>query len=164
MGLNAFLIWLRIAIELYLLFINFKMIKMELLPIIYWALIGVGIFALIVLIFSFISFHLRKKMGNTPSKKVPVEARDIKVKVTNPHKRKHDKKSHHPKVQTRSKFKSNGIKEKKRTTSSDEKSSSKLYTRPTQDDTRSRIEIINAPEEDLNYHTIETNPKRRKSN
>jgi len=140
------------------------MVEMELLPIIYWALVGVGIFAFIVIIFSFISFHLRKKMGHIPSKEVSGDARDIKVKVTNPHKREDKKRPHHPKVQTRSKSKSNKSKETNRTTSSNKKSSSELYKRPTQDDKKSRIEIINAPKEDLNYHSLDPDPKRRKWN
>ncbi len=123
---------------------------MELLPIIYWTLVSVGIFAFIVIIFSFISYHFRKKIGNIPLKKVSGKARDIKVKVTNPDKREKAKKSHHPKVQTRSKSKSIDTKRKKRIASSNKNSSSKLYTRPTQDEKKSRIEIVNAPKEDLN--------------
>lgn len=134
---------------------------MELLPIIYWTLVGVGILTLIVIISSYISFHFRKKMGYKPSTEVTGDAKDKKVKVTNPYRRTEHKKPHHPKVQTRSKLKDNETKGKKRITSSDKKSSSKLYKRPTQDDKKSRIEIINAPEEDLKFHSMDINPKRR---
>ncbi|MCK5456873.1 MAG: hypothetical protein KAI45_07075 [Melioribacteraceae bacterium] len=135
---------------------------MELLPIIYWTLVGIGILALIVIISSYISFYLRKKMGHIPTTEVTGDARDKKVKVTNPDKRPEQKKSHHPKVQTRSKLKDNETKEKKRTTSSNEKSSNKLYKRPTQDDQKSRIEILNAPKEELKYYSMETDSKRKK--
>lgn len=136
------------------------MVEMELLPIIYWTLVSVGILAFFVIIFSFISYHFRKRMGKIPIKESSRKGRDIKVKVTNPHKREDAKKSHHPKVQTRSRSKSNDPKEKIRTTSSN-KSSSKLYSRSTQHGKKSRIEIINAPKEDLNYHLTDPNPIRR---
>lgn len=137
---------------------------MELLPIIYWTLVGFGILAIIVIISSYISFYLRKKMGHIPTTEVTRDERDKKVKITNPDKRPQQKKSHHPKVHTRSKYKDNETKGKKRTTSSNERSSGKLYKRPAQDDQRSRIEILNAPKEELKYYSNDTDPKRRKWN
>ena len=55
---------------------------MELLPIIYWSLLSVGIVVLIVIIFSFISFKFRKKHGNIPSEEIKGIERDKKVKIT----------------------------------------------------------------------------------
>ena len=101
-------------------------------------------------------------MGHIPKTEVSGEARDKKVKVTNPDKRSRQKKSHHPKVQTRSKLKDNKAKTKKRTTSSNEKSGNELYKRPTQDGHRNRIEILNAPKEELKYYSIEHDSKSRK--
>ena len=133
---------------------------MELLPIIYWSLIGVGIVAVLVIVFSYITFQVRKRLGNIPSEEVTGRARNKKVTVTNPDKKAIPKKVHHPKVQTRSKLKENKEKEKKRTTTTKEESSGKLYKRPTQDAKKSRIEIVNSPQSDPKYHSMDTNPKR----
>jgi len=137
---------------------------MELLPIIYWTLIGVGIVAVVVIMFSYITFHIRKKMGNIPSTEITGNARNKKIKVTNPYKRPPQKKSHHPKVQTRSKFKEyekrDKKEEKKRTTSSGSESISKLYKRPTSEERKTRIEVVNAPQDELKYHSMDSKTKR----
>ena len=133
---------------------------MELLPIIYWSLIGVGIVAVLVIVFSYITFQVRKRLGNIPSEEVTGRARNKKVTVTNPDKKPAPKKVHHPKVQTRSKLKENKQKEKRRTTTPKEESSEKLYKRPTQGEKKSRIEIVNSPQGDPKYHSMDTNPKR----
>jgi len=133
---------------------------MELLPIIYWSLVGVGVLAVIVIAFSYITFHVRKKMGNIPKEEVTGTDRNKKIKVTNPDKKSAAKKPHHPKVKTRSKLNDNKQKEKKKRTSSSEKGSSKLYKRPTQEEKKSRIEIINAPKGDPKFHSMDTKPKR----
>jgi len=113
---------------------------MELLPIIYWSLLSVGIVVLIVIIFSFISFKFRKKHGNIPSEEIKGIERDKKVKVTNPEKSQFEKK-HHPKVQKISKLKRGS------TTSSHEKSNNKeendgLYKKPTRETLKKRVEIL----------------------
>ncbi|MCF6268257.1 MAG: hypothetical protein L3J41_00935 [Melioribacteraceae bacterium] len=133
---------------------------MELLPIIYWSLIGVGLLAVIVIVFSYITFNVRKKMGNIPSTEIKGASRDKKIKVTNPDKKPAEKRSHHPKVKTRSKLKGSEQKEKKKTTSSSNTSSGKLYKRPTKEEKKSRIEIVNAPKGDPKYHSMDINPKR----
>jgi uncharacterized membrane protein YhiD involved in acid resistance len=138
---------------------------MELLPIIYWSLIGVGVLAVVVIIFSYVTFNVRKKLGNIPSEEVKGEARNKKVTITNPDKKESSKKAHHPKVQTRSRQKENTQKKKNvRTTASKEKDS-QLYKRPTKDSKRKRIEIINAPEtsskSDVNFHSMNATPKRK---
>lgn len=133
---------------------------MELLPIIYWALIGVGVLAVIVIVLSYITFHVRKKIGNIPSAEVTGDDRNKKIRVTNPDKKPTPKKPHHPKVRTRSKLKANEQKDKKKATSSGDKSSSKLYKRPTREEKKSRIEIVNTPQKDQQYNSMNTNPKR----
>ncbi len=133
---------------------------MELLPIIYWTLIGVGILAVIVIVFSYITFNIRKKMGNIPNTEITGTNRNKKIIVTNPDKKSTPKKSHHPKVQTRSKLKENGENVKKKTTSKSEKSSDILYKKPTKEEKKSRIEIVNAPKSDPKYHSLGISPKR----
>ena len=133
---------------------------MELLPIIYWTLIVIGSLAAVVILFSYVTFNVRKKMGKIPSTEITGDARNKKIKVTNPDKKPIQKKTHHPKVQTRSKFKENVPKEKKRTTSSREESGSKLYKRPTREEKKTRIEIVNAPKDETRYHSKDTNSKR----
>jgi len=112
---------------------------MELLPIIYWSLLGVGLLALIVIIFSFITFQFRKKLGNIPSVEIKGRERNKKIVVTNPDKKQIEKK-HHPKVQTRSKQKS-GTTPSKIKTSTDENIG--LYKKPTRETPKKRVEILN---------------------
>jgi hypothetical protein len=138
---------------------------MELLPIIYWSLTGVGILAVIVIIVSYVTFHVRKKIGNIPSEEVKGEARNKKVTVTNPDKKNETKKAHHPKVQTRSRQKDN-LHKKTSVGSSSSKSSSNspLYKKPTRDSKKKRIEIVNAPDTKSKsgekYHPMNTTQKR----
>ncbi|MBU0473993.1 MAG: hypothetical protein KKF62_07490 [Bacteroidetes bacterium] len=112
---------------------------MELLPIIYWSLLGVGLLALIVILFSFITFKFRKKLGNIPSTEVKGKERNKRIVVKNPEKLQAEKK-HHPKVQTRSKQKA-GTTNSKSKSSSDENIG--LYKKPTRETPKKRVEILN---------------------
>jgi len=40
---------------------------MELFPIIYWSLIGFGLIALITILISYLTYQIRKKLGNIPA-------------------------------------------------------------------------------------------------
>ena len=137
---------------------------MELLPIIYWSLTGVGILAVVVIVISFVTFNVRKKIGNIPSEEVKGEARNKKVTVTNPDKKNSSKKTHHPKVQKRSKQKDNLQKKTSESYSSSKDVSSSLYKKPTRESKKKRIQIVNAPDTKsksaTKYHTMDTTQKR----
>ena len=112
---------------------------MQLLPIIYWSLLGVGILTLFVIIISFITFKVRKKFGMVPSNEISNRERNKKVRVTNPDKLQTEKK-HHPKVQTISKQKRNSTHAK---TKSPELENDGLYKKPTKETPKKRVEILN---------------------
>jgi len=112
---------------------------MELLPIIYWSLLGVGILTLVVVIISFITFKVRKKFGIVLANEISNKERNKKVRVTNPDKLKTEKK-HHPKVQTISKQKRNSSHSK---TKSSELENDGLYKKPTKETPKKRVEILN---------------------
>ncbi len=137
---------------------------MELLPIIYWSLLGAGILAIVVIVISFITFQFRKKYGHIPSEEVVGKERNKKVRVTNPDKKKKTEKKHHPKVKTRSRHnKDVRASKEKKVHSSD----SALYKRPTRDSKRKRIEIVNpidndidATQSDTKYRPLKVSSKR----
>jgi hypothetical protein len=112
----------------------------ELLPVIYWSLFSVGILALVVTVISFIIFKFRKKYGHIPSDEVLGKYRNKKVKVTNPDKKPKTEIKHHPKVQTKSRQKSNSSRPGREVPAS---SKAELYKRPTRDSQKKRVEIIN---------------------
>lgn len=66
---------------------------MELLPIIYWSLVGFGILTLFVVILSFLTYHIRKKLEKIPSKNVDHQNSSKNI-YSNPG----SMKQHHPKV------------------------------------------------------------------
>ena len=117
---------------------------MELLPIIYYSLIGLGVITIIVIIVSYITFKIRKKIGNIPSEEVKGDERNKKVKITNPDKKANVKKSHHPKVQTVSKRKSTSGSKRSASHSSRKGEDVPYYKKPTKEN-RKRIEIVNNP-------------------
>lgn len=120
---------------------------MELLPVIYWSLFSVGILALLVIIFSFITFQVRKRYGYIPSEEVKGEERNKKVTVKNPDPKAKSQKKHHPKVQTRS---------RKKRSSTEENSIQNnpkdylLYKKPTKDVHRKRVEVLNPNSDEKN--------------
>ncbi len=137
---------------------------MELLPIIYWSLLGAGVLAIVVIVISFITFQFKKKYGLIPSEEVVGKERNKKVRVTNPDKKKKTEKKHHPKVKTRSRQNKDvrASKEKKVQTSD-----SALYKRPTRDSKRKRIEIVNPIDNDIDatqsstkYRPLKVSSKR----
>jgi hypothetical protein len=135
---------------------------MELLPVIYWSLFSVGVLALIVILFSFITFQFRKKYGIIPSEEVKGDERDKKVTVKNPDKKAKSKKKHHPKVQTRSRKNNSPIEDK---TKQNYPKDYSLYKRPTKDSVRKRVEVLNPnPDKDSKsnekFHSIQIDSKR----
>jgi hypothetical protein len=117
---------------------------MELLPIIYWSLLVVGILTVIVVIISFITFQFRKRFGHIPSAEVKGNEREKKIKITNPDKREKTEKKHHPKVQTRSRNKkSSSENSRSKTIKTSTPEEVKLYKKPTRDMKKKRIEILN---------------------
>lgn len=131
---------------------------MELLPIIYLSLLIVGILAIIVIIFSFVSFQVRKKLGNLPNEKVSSNERNKKVKVTNPDISSSKDKKHHPKVQTLSKQKSNSYSEKEKKIAAED---SGHYKKPTKETPKKRVVILNENFED-EYYDKESSSKNPK--
>lgn len=135
---------------------------MELLPVIYWSLFSVAVLALVVILFSFITFQFRKKYGNLPSEEVKGEERNKKVKAKNPDKKSKPTKKHHPKVQTRSKVKKSSSRNNGGKSKPEEFS---LYKKPTKDSSRKRVEVLNPNPSDNSkskekFHSIHINSKR----
>jgi len=144
---------------------------MELLPVIYWSLFSVGVSALIVILFSFLTFQFRKKYGHIPSEEVIGDERNKKVTVTNPDKKSKEKrqeKKHHPKVQTRSRKKDNPVPRVEKKDTED----ISLYKKPTRDDRRKRVQVINEntndrssshhkSDGDIQYHSIKLDSKHK---
>ena len=71
---------------------------MELLPIIYWSLTGFGILTLMVILTSYLTYHIRKKLGNIPSEAFKNEYRNKDIRKKNPDKSLSGVKQHHPRV------------------------------------------------------------------
>lgn len=70
---------------------------MELLPIIYWSLVGFGIMTLLILITFYISYHIRKKMGRLNTVKNNVDRNNFTV-AENKINQIPSRVEHHPKV------------------------------------------------------------------
>ena len=141
---------------------------MELLPIIYWALIGVGILALIVIIFSFITFQIRKRLGTIPNEEIIGDERNKKIIVTNPDKKSSSvksapKKPHHPKVKTRKKKVPVEGTRASVPTPSNKNEIAVLYKKPSKDKKKSRIEIVNSPQSRVTkkFHSMDVSSKRK---
>ena len=70
---------------------------MELLRLIYWSLIGFGILTLLVILISYATYQIRKKLRKTPSESIRNEDRTKKIKV-NISNRNLSRVQHHPRV------------------------------------------------------------------
>ena len=71
---------------------------MELLRIIYWSLIGFGILALMVILISYATYQIRKKLGKIPSEEIRNEDKIKKIKVNISNRNSHRVKQHHPRI------------------------------------------------------------------
>lgn len=73
---------------------------MELFPIIYWSLIGFGLIALLTILISYLTYQIRKKLGNIPPESYGNNDRNKKeIIVKIPGKKSSANiKQHHPKV------------------------------------------------------------------
>ena len=71
---------------------------MDLLRIIYWSLIGFGILTLLVILISYVTYLIRKKLGKIPSESIGNEDKIKKIKVNISNRNSHRVKQHHPRV------------------------------------------------------------------
>jgi len=71
---------------------------MELLRIIYWTLVGFGILALMVILISYTTYLIRKKLGKIPSESIGNEDKIKKIKVNISNRNSPRVKQHHPRV------------------------------------------------------------------
>ncbi len=71
---------------------------MELLRIIYWSLIGFGILTLMVVMISYVTYQIRKKLGKIPAESTRNVDRINKIKVNISNRNPSRTKQHHPRV------------------------------------------------------------------
>ena len=71
---------------------------MELLRIIYWSLIGFGILTVLVILISYATYQIRKKLGKIPSEGIRNEDKIKKTKVNISNRNSQRVKHHHPRV------------------------------------------------------------------
>ncbi|MEN8193297.1 MAG: hypothetical protein ABFS12_10810 [Bacteroidota bacterium] len=71
---------------------------MELLPIIYWSLVGFGILTLLVILISFLTYNIRKKLEKIPSENNKNKHTQKEVDPNKLYNNSTVTKQHHPKV------------------------------------------------------------------